>query len=331
MKRNIKFILVVLAVLLFSVLVPTSYLAIYPGNLENLGEMVIIDDDQALAEDNGSFMLVTIAQRRATLSSLVWGWINPSIDLRHQMQLIPPDMDEEEHREILKQWMEESKLLAKFIALRWAGYEIEMDGRGAKVEGFVEDSPAKEVLREGDVILTVDEEDIYFVDQLLAKVQERQVGDSISITYQSNEDIKSTEVNTIAHQNEPDRPAIGVYITAFQERELNMPFDIDIDTGEIAGPSAGMMFVLEIIDQLEEENLTCGYKIAGTGTIDYFENVGGIGGVKQKVLTAEREGADYFIVPQKNYHEAVAAANKIEVVAVETLDEVMEFLKELNG
>ena len=55
-----------------------------------------------------------------------------------------------------------------------------------------------------------------------------------------------------------------------------------IDSHEIGGPSAGLMFTLEIYNQLVDEDLTRGHEIAGTGTINEKGEIGPIGGIQQK-------------------------------------------------
>jgi PDZ domain-containing protein len=109
-----------------------------------------------------------------------------------------------------------------------------------------------------------------------------------------------------------------------------LPLEIDIDTGPVIGPSAGMMFVLELLDRLVPENLTGGKNIAGTGTISLNEKVGAIGGVKQKVAAAEMAGIKYFLVPEENYEEAADVARKIKVISVDTLDDALVFLRNLD-
>ena len=59
---------------------------------------------------------------------------------------------------------------------------------------------------------------------------------------------------------------------------------VKIDSHEIGGPSAGLMFTLEIYNQLVEDDLTRGHEIAGTGTINEKGEVGPIGGIQQKWL-----------------------------------------------
>ena len=66
------------------------------------------------------------------------------------------------------------------------------------------------------------------------------------------------------------------------------------------GPSAGLAFTLEVYDALTGHRLAKGRKIAVTGTIDLDGNVGPIGGVRQKVIGAARQGADVVLVPVAN-------------------------------
>ncbi len=59
-------------------------------------------------------------------------------------------------------------------------------------------------------------------------------------------------------------------------------------------------------------------------------NVGRIGGTEQKVIAAERIGADYFLVPERNYYQARNVARSFEVVKVTNIEEVLDFLKTLQ-
>lgn len=71
---------------------------------------------------------------------------------------------------------------------------------------------------------------------------------------------------------------------------------VKVKTDEIGGPSAGLMFSLEIYNQLTSEDLTKGYQIAGTGTIDEKGAVGPIGGIEQKIVAADKAGAEIFLL-----------------------------------
>ncbi|MNC71421.1 Lon protease [compost metagenome] len=61
--------------------------------------------------------------------------------------------------------------------------------------------------------------------------------------------------------------------------------------------------------------------------------MGAIGGVKHKIVAADRKKAEVFFVPVKNYDEAKAKADEIgtgmKLVPVSTLDEALKYMEEL--
>src|SRR5699024_5664820 len=96
--------------------------------------------------------------------------------------------------------------------------------------------------------------------------------------------------------------------------------------------SAGLMFSLEIYDQLTEEDLTKGYQIAGSGEIDYEGNVIRIGSVDKKVIAADQEDCDIFFAANENgahdsnYEQAVKTAEKIGTNSVNVSADTMHLL-----
>lgn len=130
------------------------------------------------------------------------------------------------------------------------------------------------------------------------------------------------------------RPGFGVTIAAVQKvkpKEQGKAVSF-VDTN-VGGPSAGLMFTMEIYNRLTPGDLTKGHRVAGTGTIDAEGVVGAIGGVKHKIVAADREGAEIFFVPVKNYDEAKTKADKIgtsmKLVPISTLDEALKYMEEL--
>lgn len=132
-----------------------------------------------------------------------------------------------------------------------------------------------------------------------------------------------------------DRPGIG--IEPVTERKIQTEPEVTIRAEEIGGPSAGLMFSLEIINQLENGDLTRGYRVAGTGTISPEGEVGQIGGIQHKIVAADEEGADIFFVPadirpgDSNEKKALRTAKEIgadmKVIPVKSLREALGFLK----
>jgi PDZ domain-containing protein len=109
------------------------------------------------------------------------------------------------------------------------------------------------------------------------------------------------------------------------------PIDVEIDSSNIGGPSAGMMYTLAIMNVLTPEDITHGLRIAGTGTITTNGEVGPIGGIRQKVVGATLSGAEYILVPEANYEEALTVdIESAEIVAVSTIDDALDFLATLE-
>lgn len=97
------------------------------------------------------------------------------------------------------------------------------------------------------------------------------------------------------------------------------------------------MFALGVLDLLEEEDLTGGHVVAGTGTITAGGGVGAVGGVRQKLAAAAgRAGVDepatVFLVPRGNLTEARSApvANELLIVPVDDLDDAVHALASLR-
>ncbi len=82
------------------------------------------------------------------------------------------------------------------------------------------------------------------------------------------------------------------------DKEIIVDPKVEVNSDEIGGPSAGLMFTLEIYNQLAKEDLTNGHQIAGTGTIDDGK-IGPIGGIQQKIVAADKAGAEMFFAPNE--------------------------------
>ena len=100
---------------------------------------------------------------------------------------------------------------------------------------------------------------------------------------------KETErvrTKTVPTPGEPTRPIIGIRVD--QEADIELPIDIEIDLGQVGGPSAGLAFGLEIARMLGR-NVTKGCEIAATGELALDGPVLPVGGLKQKTIAARRQ------------------------------------------
>lgn len=102
---------------------------------------------------------------------------------------------------------------------------------------------------------------------------------------------------------------------------------VSMHINDIGGPSAGMMYSLGVLDKLTAEDETGGHTIAGTGTMSNNGKVGAIGGIRLKMIAAQRDGATWFLAPASNCDEVVGHVPQgLRDVRVATLDDAYQAL-----
>ncbi|WP_244269698.1 YlbL family protein [Caldanaerovirga acetigignens] len=308
--------------------IANNYTLVAPGVTVDLKE--IIEVEQGDKDEKGAFLLTTVSTRPLNIPLAFYAVLHPYVNIEKREKVIPPDMDMKKYMDYMKQWMEESQKIAEIVALKRAGYKPEILGKGARVVEVMEDSPAKGIISPDDIITAVDGVKVNLAEEVINLVTKRKIGEKVHLEIVRKGKKLSLVVPTIESKTEKGKPIIGVFITTLDWKPI-LPVDIKINTGDIGGPSAGVMFALEILNQLTPGDLTKGKKIAGTGTISLDERVGEIGGVVQKVAAAKRDGAEIFFVPENNAEEAMRVAGNlgIKLVPVNTLEDVLDYLEKL--
>ena len=328
-----------------AVAIPISmpYYAMSPGPVSDVSDFIQVEDRATTTE--GELMFLTVSLEEVNVIEWVAAKLDSRVDLAPREVIRPAGVSQEELRIQNLNLMNRSKENAKFVALTYLGYEVTYNGSGALVNSIIEGSAADGELEVGDVIVAVAGEPVEFSTNAVDLIGGRSPGEELTLTIQRADPDDADVVDTLditltlgpyrfvdedGHVlDDPDRGMVGVLQTDAPV-EVLFPLDVEIDNQNIGGPSAGLMFTLEIIDSLTEEDLTHGRRIAGTGTIDAEGNVGPIGGMRQKTYGAIEAGAEYLLVPAGNYDEAVAAAgDDIVVVRIETIEDAMTFLRSL--
>ncbi len=336
--------LLVTAVLMVTVITPINvpYYAFAPGPASDASDFVTVPEANPT---EGELFFLTVSLQEVNVLEYVAALIDDEVDLAPQENVRPAGVSPEELRQQNLTLMERSKDNAIFVALTRAGYEVTYDGTGAAITSIVEDTAAEAALQPGDVIVAVDGKSVEFSTDAANLIGGRAPGDSITLLIQrpiadSEGEVEELEVVAVLGPysvidesgeliEDPERGMLGVFLED-AENFVVFPVDVEIDSQNIGGPSAGMMFTLEILNQLTEDDLTKGYRIAGTGTIDQDGVVGSIGGIRQKIFGAIDMGATHVLVPAGNYDDAIlAAGDDIVVVRVATIDDALAFFEML--
>lgn len=310
------------------------YYTLSPGPVYDTSDFVTVEG--GTVSSVGELFFLTVSLKEANAFEWVAAQFDESVDTRPRENIRPTGVSPEQLRRESLALMEQSKNDAIFVALTQLGYEVTLTGTGALVIDTVPESGADGILFPNDVIVDMNGTTVAFRSDIIAQLTDLSVGDVITMLVERPTegapepfDDVPVEITLGENPDDPDRPLIGILLEN-NEPIIEFPVNVVIENQNIGGPSAGMMFTLQIIDQLTDDEITKGYRIAGTGTIERDGTVGSIGGIHQKVYGAVDAGARAVLVPAGNYEAAVVAAgDRIEVVRVETIEDALTFLESL--
>ncbi len=245
--------------------------------------------------------------------TVLGAWIDPDRDVFPVDQVFDPNASQEQLAEENAIQMQGSQQEATAVALRALGHEVPTY---IVIAELLEDSRAKDVLKEGDRLVTVAGVPASGADEVRQALQTVEPGQTVSVEVSRNG--RTLEVVAPTIEGQQGTTALGVLLRL----DHDFPVKVSITAGEVGGPSAGLMFALGIYDRLTPGSLTGGLEVAGTGTIDDDGLVGPIGGIKQKLAGAADDGSDYFLAPADNCPEVRGNVPEgVEVFRVASFDE----------
>lgn len=317
--------------ILTAVTLPLPYYLEKPGSTIDLKQIIKVNDQED--EATGSFSLTSVSYQRATPFSLLLAQFNSFVEVESQEQMLGAASSSDEFNQIQEFYMESSKNNAIQVAFKLAGIDYTMKYQGIYVLSIQEDSNFADDLTLGDTITQADGQNFESVQEFTSYVQSKNIGDELTITYVHGGE-ERTSTQKLVELSPTGKAGIGISLV--ENSGIVSDTNVAINTGRIGGPSAGLMFSLEIYDQLTEGDLRHGKNIAGTGMIDIEGNVGPIGGIDKKVASASDSGAEIFFAPVAgdDYEDAVAAAEKLNtdmvIVPVETIQDALDYLNNLD-
>jgi PDZ domain-containing protein len=233
-------------------------------------------------------------------------------------------------------YMQTAQNTAVYQAFKLANKPYKLVYDGVYVLQIDQNSTFNGKLQIADTVTGVDGKTFESSAALMRYVQSQKIGSPVTIAVTRMDGSKHNFSGKIIKLSN-GKPGIGIGLV--DHTGVTTTPKVTIDAGAIGGPSAGMMFTLEIYSQLTGKDLTQGKRIAGTGTINEDGTIGQIGGEDKKVATASKEGAVVFLVPDSggktaddnNYIGAKEAAKKLgtkmKIVPVKTLKDALTYLE----
>jgi PDZ domain-containing protein len=323
--RRLAFVLTGLLVVVVTglalTLIPSDHYIVLPDRARPTDPLVRIPGEES--QDEEDIYMVDVRIGRANLLERLFPGIQEGADLLPERAVNPEGVSDRQRRQSSLNDMSRSQLVAITVALRELGREVEVSGDGSEVVLVQPGSPAEGVLEVGDVIVEAEGEQVESIDDLRRALADVEPGQEVELTVQRGEERVDVTSGTQASPDDPDRAVMGVQVQ--DALDFEFPLDIEIDAGAIGGPSAGLAFALDIVDELGED-VDRGRKIVATGELSIDGEVLPIGGVKQKAIGAREAGADIFLVPDANFDAARKAVDDLEIIPVSTFEEALSVL-----
>jgi PDZ domain-containing protein len=318
-----------------------------PGGADKLANFVKIQDHPD--NDKGAYRITSVQFTKANHLSYLMAQVNPHAQYA-KSEDVTAGQDTATFARIQSFYMQSAIANAQRVAYKAAGEDVSLSYRGIYVLNVTEQSHFKDELAVGDTITEIDGHHFDNSDGYIDYLADKKTGTDVEITYERDGQTHQAKGKTIKLPNTASakypngRHGIGVGLT--DDVTVTTNPKISVDPGRIGGPSGGLMFSLQMYDQLTTENLRDGRDIAGSGTIDAQGHVGEIGGIDKKIIAAKEAGATIFLTPyvepspellkeqpdyQTNYQLAVQTAKKyapeMTIVPVRTFDDAVAYLK----
>lgn len=311
----------------------TNYVVFSPGPTINVlgdfdGKPILRVDGHQVYRDKGGLRMVTVSPTgpgdNVNLVAVVRAWLDPARAVYPYNAVYQPTDTQKSVQEQSSQEMVSSQDSAVANALRALHIHF---GNAVRVAGVDRSGPSAGKLKNGDLILAVDGTPVHTTTQVIDQISPKPPGTVVHLKIRRGNDQRAVAITTVRSTQDKSKSAIRVLVAP----SYDFPFQVGIHISpNIGGPSAGLMFSLSIYDILTPGSLTHGKVVAGTGEITPQGQVGEIGGIQQKIVGAQDDGAQLFLVPAQNCAEALGAPydpEKMRLVKVQSFRDALADVK----
>jgi len=327
-----------------SALVPVRLWEVAPGSVQQVGSRLSFDakarEVASIYPTQNSINFVTALGSKLSLLDALVGTVDRDVDVQTYEDRFGSESPSVQ-RQIGAQSMTTSKEIAEYVALDLLGYPVSFSYGDIVIQELVcADNPAPRsacnVLNVGDVIVALDGKSTPTLEQLVDAMVGKKSGDEVTVTVipHGGGNQSSRRVELMTSPDDPNRTIIG--FIPLDTRTVQLPFQVEIDTDSIGGPSAGLAFTLALLDELTPGDLFGGHKVVATGTVSEDGSVGAIGALPQKSAAVRMSGADVFLVPASQSDQDLIEARRVlgknvRIVTVASVEEALQVLRDLGG
>ena len=322
-KEN-KYFILILIIIYFILTFKLPYYIEAPGGLINVNERYSIDNSY---KAKGSMNMTYVSEYKATIGSYLVAKINKDLDIYKKETIIPTNETEDDSNYRGKIMLKEANDNAIIVAYNKADKKCNIVSK--KMVIIYIDENAKTNLKVGDEILKIDNIDVSSREEAIKIIKNHNIGDKIIFKVKDKNNKKCNKYGYVKKDK-----TIGILFSFDRVIETDPEIKIKYKDDEY-GPSGGLMTTLAIYNKLVSIDITKGYIVSGTGTIDEYGNIGEIDGIKYKLKGAVNHHADIFFAPSGNNYKLAKKLKKqnnynIKVIEVKTIDDALNYLKKIK-
>jgi PDZ domain-containing protein len=319
--------LALLAVALALWILPSNQYVFLPDRAHPVAPLVSVQGGRDPTGPGGIYF-VDIVVRKASLLERLLGGLHEGAELVPANRVVPPGVNDSQRRKLDLREMHRSQEVAAAVALRALGRKVDARPTGALISAVGPHLPATGKLQPTDVIVAIDGRRVRSPRDVFDRMRSRKPGDNVRFTIRRGDGERVVALKTIAARGSK-RAVVGVLLEP--DYDIHLPIEVRIDAGNVGGPSAGLPFALDVMEELGRD-VDGGHKVAATGEIFLDGEIGPIGGVKQKTIGARQAGVDAFIVPAgENAREASKYAKGLRIIPVKTFPQALRALKTVRA
>jgi PDZ domain-containing protein len=302
-------------------LAPADDYILLPDEPRALAPLVGVSGEKP-DSDGGGIYYVAVDVRRASMLEQLFPELHEGATLVPEHVYNPEGVDDKVRRRAELRDMRQSQRYAAAIAFRALGLRVRIEPVGASVAQTLRGYPAAEALRARDLIVSVDGSPVRVPDDLARLLAQHRPGETVALRLRRGGRQRAVAIRTVRNPTNPRLPFLGVELG---EPKITLPVSVTFDLGRVGGPSAGLAFALDLLEELGRD-VDRGRRIAATGELRLDGTVRKVGGVKQKTIGARRADVDLFLVPGENAAEARRYADGLRVVPVDSFQQALQVL-----
>ena len=355
-KKILTSVLVLLYLFIVLIcVIPVQVSSTSPGSITPVSNVIEIEN----ADTSYRKRIYTVSVYSKTKASILEYLIakldkNTDIEIDKREDTIYTVNEENKIDVIAKDQSIQDAIITAYSTALSNGYDVNLDYtyKGIRVAcvpvNYLKTGP--ESLQIGDIITEINSVKIDNLEQFKEFLKD------IRLQCDENKEIKTVPVKVLRDNNEllldkcningllileaylkvyDDNPPEYIFYEYYNIDTTTAKPKFSINKAYSSGPSGGLIQTLYVYETITNNSLVKDKYVLGTGTISRNGKVGAIGGVCQKVLTANYYGCDYFLVPAENYDEALTQYNKIKdpsykLIKITSFNDAIDALKEVN-